>query len=724
MSSHVSLAVRPAFALLLVALAASGCGSTPDREPAARTNDAAAGSTPAPSSAPVALDADGFPAFTDVPEYKATATRTGAMAGPGPEREAVHAWRTNLGCAVADRTPIVSGGLLIVGCDRPTLTALDARTGAIAWTAPLGGPAYGSALSDGTTVYVADAGGSMHALDLRTGTPRWTASVPASRHPTLVDGSVYVGTTDGRVVGLDPADGTVSWTWKAPANDVELIATLAGDTLYAGASDGTFYAVDRASGTVRWTFTAPSGRVSTPAVGETLVYVSGLQVVDGVVGGLFALDPATGEERWRATSAAGSQLAPPTLLGDTVYAPSRDNGLYALDAATGAERWRADVGGHMSGQPPALTAGTVYAAADRSVGAYDTATGARRWFVDLEADVDNGVVVSGGMVFSGDNAGNITALAERTLASAVAAIATPSATAAPSPSPTTEPVLAVGGELTKAAADLDQPSGMDIGPDGLLYVISGIRGQVQVIDPATGATVRRIGEAGSGDGQLTFLREAGDPMSAIGGVAVGDDGTVFVTDTVNRRIQVFDPEGRYLRQWGRFGSDPGEFLDPIDIALAPNGDVYVVDDQRDDIQRFTPEGKLVATIGRHGSGDGELMFTGGIATDENGVLYNADWDNSRVQAWDDEGTFLWTLGSRGSDPGEFSTPRDVAVDDMGRLIVTDPTLRRIQVFGPDRELLSVVPLPDLEPNGTAIEADRLYVSVQNPEAILVLDLEP
>ena len=56
-----------------------------------------------------------------------------------------------------------------------------------------------------------------------------------------------------------------------------------------------------------------------------------------------------------------------------------------------------------------------------------------------------------------------------------------------------------------------------------------------------------------------------------------DSGNIYIADSQNHRIQVFDAQGRFLRQWGREGTAPGQFKEPWGVAVAPNGEVYVAD---------------------------------------------------------------------------------------------------------------------------------------------------
>ena len=171
------------------------------------------------------------------------------------------------------------------------------------------------------------------------------------------------------------------------------------------------------------------------------------------------------------------------------------------------------------------------------------------------------------------------------------------------------------------------------------------------------------------------------------------DGTVYVADSQNRRVQVFDAQGSYVSQFGRFGEEDGQFLEPIDVAVGPDGDVYVVDDLRDDIQRFSPAGQHRATIGRHGTGDGELNSTGGIFVGGDGTLYNADWTSERVQAWDDAGSFLWSFGTPGSGPLQFTDPCRRRRR-RGPAASTSSTHGRVQAFSADRTYLGEAPVPD------------------------------
>ncbi len=194
------------------------------------------------------------------------------------------------------------------------------------------------------------------------------------------------------------------------------------------------------------------------------------------------------------------------------------------------------------------------------------------------------------------------------------------------------------------------------------------------------------------------------------GVAVDPGGNVFVADSFNYRIQMFDNNGTLITKWGTPGSGPGQFDQPVYVAVDEAGSVFVADNFNDRIQKFTlaepcpagtsqvvdyPQGVphpvagvcFVKEWGWFGSSVGEFAGPGGIALDERGDLYVADFDpqawdsNDRIQKFDGEGNFITEWGSYGHGEGEFWNPSDVAVDDRGDVFVLDLYNNRIQKFG-------------------------------------------
>jgi 4-amino-4-deoxy-L-arabinose transferase-like glycosyltransferase/sugar lactone lactonase YvrE len=183
--------------------------------------------------------------------------------------------------------------------------------------------------------------------------------------------------------------------------------------------------------------------------------------------------------------------------------------------------------------------------------------------------------------------------------------------------------------------------------------------------------------AAMGTRVVTFVNAWGDPGDGPGeldeprGVAASLDGRVYVADTGNARIQVFDGEGRFLDQWG------DEVLgEPFDLTVSQDGRVYVVDTEYDSLFVFSADGQLE---GRWGERWG-LFDPRGVAVDWEGHVYVANTGDNVVLEVSPEGQVLGRYGAFGYGAGDLNQPSDVAVDEEGHLYVVDVENRRVQVL--------------------------------------------
>lgn len=116
-------------------------------------------------------------------------------------------------------------------------------------------------------------------------------------------------------------------------------------------------------------------------------------------------------------------------------------------------------------------------------------------------------------------------------------------------------------------------------------------------------------------------------------VALAPDGTVYVSDQLNFRVQAFDRDGRFLRQVGRLGDQPGTFTRPKGVAVDSEGHLYVVDGSFSNVQVFDAQGRVLLAFGRLGHGEGEHWLPIGIAIDGHDRILVADRYNNRVQIY-------------------------------------------------------------------------------------------
>ncbi len=187
-----------------------------------------------------------------------------------------------------------------------------------------------------------------------------------------------------------------------------------------------------------------------------------------------------------------------------------------------------------------------------------------------------------------------------------------------------------------------------------------------------------FGSAGAQPGQFNSPR----------GLAFAADGSLYVADSRNHRIQHLSADGTLIKEWGTFadqatGNAPiGTFNEPWGVAVGPDGSVYVSDTWNHRVQKFSADGSPIKMWGVFGTAEtpGALYGPRGITVDHNGNVYVADTGNKRIVVYDPNGTVITTFGTEGMDPGQFSEPVDVKVDSLGKVYVTDTWNQRIQVL--------------------------------------------
>lgn len=229
-------------------------------------------------------------------------------------------------------------------------------------------------------------------------------------------------------------------------------------------------------------------------------------------------------------------------------------------------------------------------------------------------------------------------------------------------------------------------------------------------------------------------------------IAIAPDGSVYVADSGNHRIQKFAPDGQFVTMWGhlcRFYEDPGSceapdgaggFYDPWDVAVDQDGFVYVADTWNHRIQKFTADGQFVTMWGSYAiseSGVGDIAKFWGprdITIDEDGLLYVSDTGNKRIQVFTPDGDYVTQWGGKGTLSGKFNEPVGVAIAPGGRTYVADTWNQRIQVFDAAHFFLLQWPVDTWLGNSLdnkpylAVDAQgRLYATDPEGYRILVFD---
>lgn len=179
--------------------------------------------------------------------------------------------------------------------------------------------------------------------------------------------------------------------------------------------------------------------------------------------------------------------------------------------------------------------------------------------------------------------------------------------------------------------------------------------------------------------------------AAVPAIALDRTGNVWIYTRANPVVQIYAPDGRYLRGWRE--EDPKTV--PHGLKFDAEGNVWLVDCGLHVARKFTPDGKLLltlGTLGEPGEDERHLRAPTDITFTPNGDIFIADgYGNSRVVRFDKTGRFLKAWGKLGTKPGEFSIPHAIASDAQGRLYVADRNNVRIQIFDADGKLLDVWP---------------------------------
>ncbi|AVT81427.1 NHL repeat-containing protein [Rhodopseudomonas palustris] len=182
------------------------------------------------------------------------------------------------------------------------------------------------------------------------------------------------------------------------------------------------------------------------------------------------------------------------------------------------------------------------------------------------------------------------------------------------------------------------PSFLLVGSDQRYYVGDFHNDRIQMFD-ANFNFLKQFGGTGDGPGKL---------FGPLSGEFSPDHSKIYVSDTGNQRIVIYDREGNFVSSFGRL-TRPGEwgngtFQWPFDVAVAPDGSVYVTDPSLQLVQKFDADGKFIRQWGGWGTKPGQFYKCKGIDVDSRGRVYVIDFGNHRGQIFDPDGNFLAIFG--------------------------------------------------------------------------------
>ncbi len=324
------------------------------------------------------------------------------------------------------------------------------------------------------------------------------------------------------------------------------------------------------------------------------------------------------------------------------------------------------------------------------------------------------------------------------------------------------------GQVGRSARAIMYPSGLDVGPDGTVYLADTGNDGVQAYNPdgslkwkhlswghANGQFSEprdvayyngKVYVADTGNNRIQVLSAADGSWittwptkyTAIMGISAGVDGTgnpvILGTDgSINVNVvHVHDPStGQVLATVGSgFGSGAGQLNEPRDAATSSDGDIYVADFRNHRIAIFSPTGSWLGSFGSLGSGPGQFNGPYGVDLDDQNNIYVADSNNSRVEEFDPTHAYVASFGSAGTGPGQFFQLRRAVVADGSnpKIYAADLWADKITIFNADgstnTELGTVRPPTGgfNKPFGMSMASDgTLYVADTTNQRIEVFD---
>ncbi|WP_421861462.1 NHL repeat-containing protein [Marinobacter salarius] len=254
------------------------------------------------------------------------------------------------------------------------------------------------------------------------------------------------------------------------------------------------------------------------------------------------------------------------------------------------------------------------------------------------------------------------------------------------------------GEKGSGPGQFNDPTGVAV-TDTEVFVSDARNGSIQVFDHQ-GHFKREFGTPGDGIGEL------GRPMN----LTIHND-KLYVPEYMNDRIQVFTLAGEPLKVIGGPGKGPGQFNAPGGVAVADNGDLFVADFYNHRVQHLRADGSFVqqwGTTGVTGRGAGEFTYPTDVALGEDSVLYVAGGYGNRVQVFNTGGDFLrkwggpFAIGLYGPFKGWFTTTTSIALGPNGEVFVADFYNDRIQKFTAQGDYLTAFGTTPSNPGHTAM----------------------
>jgi DNA-binding beta-propeller fold protein YncE len=259
------------------------------------------------------------------------------------------------------------------------------------------------------------------------------------------------------------------------------------------------------------------------------------------------------------------------------------------------------------------------------------------------------------------------------------------------------------GEKGKEQIDIVKPYGIAV-RNGKIYLTDTVPAEVLIIDLQAKTMSRLAGNAANGK-----LKK---PI----GIAVNEDGTVYVADTSRLEVLEYSPQGAYLRSFGKELN-----IRPADVQS--EGDyLYILDAAQSRLLILDrTSGEVLRSVGQGGADYARLSVPLALASDGKGALFITNF-NGHVVAYDRDGHFLKGFGHLGQGLADFGRPRGIATDGDGLVYIVDTAAQNTRIYDDKFRILMDFGGPGNRaslnvPAGVAVSRDNLefYQALAQPD---------
>ncbi len=252
------------------------------------------------------------------------------------------------------------------------------------------------------------------------------------------------------------------------------------------------------------------------------------------------------------------------------------------------------------------------------------------------------------------------------------------------------------------------PYGVAIDQNGYIYVTDAGGYCIKVFDEA-GKLVQTIGRPGS----------SGDRLNYPQGIAVDGYGDIYVVDSNNGRIAIFSSERKFIDSIGTIGGYPEAFYTPKGIFVSDK--IYACNTRNHRLSVFDKTThELIGSYGDLGDDPKDLplgtlayhfRLPTGVAVSADGKIYVVDSKHGEIKVLAPDGKLMFRFGENGSGPGQLNLPEGIALDGTGNVYVCDSLNGRIQKFDPQGKFLAMMKEGLKRPTSICLDSDNKFYVV-------------